>query len=280
MSTAKDFMSHLAIKNITGAGTQYQMPFSQLRPSNPNNFFYLPQVNASAYPSVYGQSQKSPDLMIMGPAKASWFTALNLNAWIGTVDANADSAFHSFGIYNPTSTVYRVFDQFKCDRLDISGNAAGGPQNVSSSWAGLFGDSELGGTAINGFSQTSFSATSVVPSAGQLVNVSGVSVAGATLVRSYNMTLNRGQTVQRYFTNNAYGSDVSSSMASGQLTLEQEPSGTSPTSTVAITIGAVTFTLLLNLDVFSRGLQTGYGTKINTYSMIDVTAGGSNFTIA
>jgi hypothetical protein len=280
MSTSKDFLGHAALKDITTAGTVFHIPFTTIRPRNPLNFSYLPTVNASSYPSVATLGARAPSIQIATFIKASWFNAALVNSLIVTQSASGDTDDWAVGIYDTLAAAYRVYDWGKCTHLEFAGNASGGTQTMQIGFENLFGDSELGATAINGKAQTIFSAAGTVPDAGQAVNISQVGISGATKVRSYRLSLVRGQMVQRYFSQSLYGTEITTGMFSGVLTLEQEPTGTIASTGVVLTIAGVNFSLTLNQDEFVRDISPSMGTMVNSYSLINLTSGGSPVSIA
>lgn len=258
------------------AGTNIQLPLLGANPVNPVNNVYASVVNRSSFPTIVVRGKKTPGVMFDVVPKSPWFTAANLNSMIGstlayTNTAILDTAEFGLGLYEPVAATYRQFDGLKCATMSLSMTAAGGPIGFSTSWAGIHGDSE--GVALT---WPSFGGLS--PSPGSGYDISNVTFTSAAIdqVRSFRLDLVRGQGAQFFMDGTYFAATVSSGMFGGALTIEQSPTATVVASSqVAITIGPVTFSCLVNLDAPVRAFTSSIGTIVRSFTLIDTAAGGT-----
>lgn len=128
-------------------------------------------------------------------------------------------------------------------------------------------------------------------SPGQAFGPSQVTYGGvATKVRGWKLDLIRAQAYDMFSggdlgttAGNRNPSGTSTGQIGGTFSLEYSPAtGVNvPTASMTITLltaaGAthMTITLALNLDAPTRSYTTGFGTQVNTYTLINTTLGGS-----
>lgn len=276
----KPGQGHVQLKKTAGVsspaiGTQTFVPMLGVQPRNPRNVARPDQVNkaGSIINAILGM--KTPSCTWSAAAKASWWTAAFLNSLIGGSAAYLDSALDSdeyaVGMYEPIEATTRVYDGVRWTALSVSYNAAGGPIVLQAAGPGVYGDSEKP-------SPTSFSTPSVDP--GQDLNTSDVTITGgATLVRSANFTLLRGNALQMFSNTTLYGTQVSSGKVGGILSFEQSPIGVLPTTSFVMQIGTVTFTFVIDQDDLVLDFTTSFGNRVLAYTLTNLATGAYPFTI-
>jgi len=257
-------------------GTQTFVPVKIVNPRNPFNIMRGDTISKAQSIVNATRGKRTPSATVQMAAKASWWTAAFLNSLIGGsasyLDSNLDSDQYAIGMYEPVKNTWRVFDGIRWSTLAIAYNAAGGDIMVTLSGPGLYGDSEAG-------SPTSFSTPSVDP--GQNLNTSNITVTGATLTRSWGITIVRGQGPQPFSDGTLYMSNVSSGKIGGIFTVEQsDTASTFASSTITIVVGAVTFVFSLDKDESVLDFTPQFGTQFTNYAMTDLSTGGYPLTIS
>ncbi len=281
----RDFAGLFALKDITAATGAVVIPTSLVRPRNPINNSYLPTANKSSFPSAKVLGKRRPSLTVSAHAKASWFTADLLNRLIMTLatDSNGDLNTDVFacGLYQATANSWRVFDGCKCSQIDISQELSG-PISVVMSFPAIQDSSD---TISLPATPTAFSISALNSDPGLAIPVSSTSWGGtATQVKSWRLSLVRGQAVQDSQNGTSFADGIASGMFSGVFTLEQSATADIiPTTSVAFQIGpastGVKFTLNLSEDDYTIEKGTGFAMQSTTWSLFNV-AGGNPCTIA
>lgn len=283
-NTTKGFRGYGIAKKAGGAGawvlgTEVNFPAIRYVPRNPLNNQYLPMVNKTSHPSIVVIGKRTPSLTVHTAMKASFCTVANLNSLIFSTDSNGDSDEFAWLVNNGAAS--RKFDGCRCAAMSISANAGGGPVGF-----------ELGFLAKTAEGATSFSGAGATD-AGQLVNAAQIDFGSsptASLVKAWRLNVIRGQAYDFFFNGTYYPADTSSGMLGGTFQIEvSAASATVPSSSATIRLFTgvpeslvlhSTWTLLLNLDEDVEDVDTGFGTLIKTYTLIDTSAGGAPVSIA
>lgn len=257
-------------------GTQTFIPVKAVNPRNPLNIMRGDTISYAQSIVNATSGKHTPSVVVSAAAKTSWFTAAFLNSIIGGsssyLDSNLDTDQYAVGMWEPVKNTVRVYDDIRFSTLAISYNAAGGDIMVTMSGPCLYGDSEKP-------SPTSFTTPTVDP--GQNLNTSDVTITGATLGRSFGITIVRGQGPQPFSNQTLYMSNVSTGKIGGIFTVEQSDTAlTFATSTITIAIGSVNFQFDLDLDESVLDFTTQFGTKYSNYAMSDLSAGTYPLTIS
>lgn len=295
MSTnvTKGHRGYCQLKNVTadgtGSGNEVVVPYISASPVNPTNDAYIPSSNASSGPSILMQGIYTPGITIRAVPLESWFTPTVLNGMFTDETADYDTSLWAAKLVELGATDIKV-GGLRWGALSISHAAAGNMLGV-----------ELGGVC------TTFADSTVTwadlpagaASYGQAFGPTQVDYnSTATKVRGWSLNLIRAQAYDIYSGGVAgtaatrTPSDISSGQIGGTFTLEFSPTSTNTipglTTPWTITIrlytaaGALHMTLTphLNLDAPVRTLTTGFGTQVNTYTLINRTSGGIPVTIA
>lgn len=279
---------------------QANLPFSKISPINPRNISYPGAVNTSSFASLSVRGKKSPGVSIATFVKPTWFTADLLNSLLGlpTLDANFDTDRFSIGIKHVVNgtAVVRVWDWSRCASISLYQTSAGGPVIMEMGFFSRWGETECpyGTTLLDNEtlpSAPSFSIPSV-SDAGPLTDISQVDFSSSTSgtagtesmsqVRSWRLTLMRGQGFVYYADGTYYPKDISSAMFGGSLVIEQSPTSLIvPTtaanirmSTQATTGSRFKMDLSLSLDSESLDHDLGFGNIVRTYTLL--ASGGGN----
>lgn len=284
----KDFLGLVALTRTapTADTVPTYLPSSVARPRNPLNNTYLPVIDRTGYPSIYVQGAKTPDIAVAAYIDVTtWTIAAMLNDLIvvpAASDPNLDTVTWSVGLYQAIAGSWRSYDGCKCARIDLDGDARGGPIRCVMHFNSIYGDNEASTPKFSGTFPASVPTTAQYH--GPLSGTGKVSFTGADQVYSWRLTLVRGQAQQKFQDGTPYAADIASGGFSGVLTLEQSPTASTVSSTsLTLKINSATagvgtnlnVALALNLDEYVQEKTTGIGSMVHTYSLIDVTAGGN-----
>lgn len=289
------FLGQAMVKWISGTAAsttgELDIGFSRISPLNPDNNSYPAVVNATSYPSQAVPGKKTPSIGLTAGYKASWASAGLFNGLIALVGTDNLTNKYAIGVKDDRSTSLRTWDWSRCSMLQFSQTAGGGPVMVQMEFMSRWGDSEMpnGSTLFDGEvtpSTTTFSGPAT--DAGQLIDTSKVGFTGLTNVRSWTLTLLRGQVHNGYQDKTLYCKDIVSTMFSGVFSVDQDPNGTQVSNTGSVTIaigpasttGSITIAMSLKRDDHSYPEDVGLGNITSRYSLIDLSAGGSPCTIA
>lgn len=296
----RDFLGWLVGKKIgPSGGSQINVPAAMWRPRNPLNNSYLPSFNNSAYPSIVVYGKRTPTFLFQAAWKRSWVTAANINSWLFN-QTNGDTDTWSWAARQATAGIYRRYDYGKCMQFDCGQASQGGPVSVSCAWDTVFGCDDANDpqilnmpglaaapanvTSWNGYTFPTW--TSPSTDAGQALAVDQVVWSGVNQVRSWRLTLIRGQMPQHFIDGTVFAADITSGMFSGVLTIEQSPAATSTlvgAGALSVALGStgngVNIAYLLNQDDLVQSKETAFGTVVRTYSLFDITNGGNPATV-
>lgn len=280
---------HVGYMEIGTAGSPatgvIKIPYMSASPMNPSNDTYMPSVNKSVGPSIVVRGIYTPGITVRTIPLESWFTADNLNAMFVTGDANYDTAPYAAHLVEPGGAELKI-GGLRWGALSLTHSAAGGMLGC-----------EIGGICTT-FADTSTWSGSGSTVAGQAFGPSQVNYTTATKVRGWSLNIIRAQAYDIFSGGDAgtgasvnvnrFPSGTSTGQIGGTFSLEFSPAAgyTIPTS------GALTITLLradnstthltiglqLNLDAPTRSYTTGFGTQVNTYTLINTSLGGSPVT--
>ena len=280
-------------------GVQRNMFLTDAMPSNPDNTQYIPVINASTYPSVVVANKKSPTVGIhtclkpFNGTSSGWCDANLLNSLINTDTSNNTDRF-AFAFLDEYET--RLYDWMRCERLDFSGQASGGPVAVMMGFKGRWGDEDAPyGTTLSGSGEVipsapAFTYTGQVPDAGQVTPSVNVNIIGLDAVKGFSLSLVRGQSAQYYYDGGNGPSDIISTMFSGVLTVDQEPGADQQIATTGTVVfqfnpgltsatGRFKITCLVKRDNRYKPQVTTLGNVTTTFSLFDQAAGGNPATI-
>ena len=290
-----------------GAGLTNQRNIIVTRgiPTNPLNQGYMPVVNNSNYPSVVAKGMRTPSISLTACMKpyngtSGWCDAKFMNSLmsLGT-DQNSDA----FAVrFTDDSSTARTWDWSRCEMVQISCDASGGPVMVTMSFKSRFGNAEsesiYGATFLAGnnppASPATWAAAAVDP--GQLTYNADWDFAGTLSdVQSFSLTLLRGQRwrsragvcVAGPAANRIlYANDVDSGQFSGVLTVVQDAGAAtiiagagSPilkmNSSYSSANGGFQIAMSVNDDNYVYPVESAFGTLTTTYSLINLAGGGN-----
>jgi len=262
------------------------IPYMSASPMNPSNDTYMPSVNKSVGPSIVVRGIYTPGITVRTIPLETWFTADNLNAMFVTDDGNYDTAEYAAHLVEPGGAELKI-GGLRWGALSLTHSAAGGMLGC-----------EIGGICTTFADASTWSGSgSIVP--GQAFGPSQVNYTTATKVRGWSLNIIRAQAYDIYSGGaagtgasvnvNRFPSGTSTGQIGGTFSLEFSPTtaNTIPTTSVTISIlksdnstTHLTISLDLNLDAPTRSYTTGFGTQVNTYTLIDYASGGSPVTFA
>lgn len=280
-------------------GNQRDILCLEVNPSNPLNNSYMNVINAGGYPNSYVLGRGSPGLQMHTFLKpyngfaSGWSDAAIFNSLLGL---GTDSLTDRMEILLADPILNRQYNWSRCNMVEFSAAAVGGPIATRLGFASRWGDSECpyGTTlpsgevvpAITTFALPNGGSTVALPDAGQAANVIQLGISGANKVKSFSCMMMRPQIQQYHFNGDRAPEEVVSGQASGLLTIEQEGDASIiPTTSMSITFsvdkaigtGKFRLDLLLNLDSYVKNPIPGIVSTVRTYSLIDVVSGGNPF---
>lgn len=289
------FLGQTMVKWISGtAGAttgEKDLGVIRVTPMNPDNITYPAVVNATSYPSMAVPGKKTPTISMSAPYKASWCSALLFNGLIVNVGTDNLTNKYAIGVKDDRASSLRTWDWSRCSRLEFSQTAGGGPVMVSMDFMSRWGDGEMPNAAVLYDGETTPATTTFAgptTDAGQVLDTSLCSVTGLTNVRSWTLTLLRGQVHNGYVDKTLYCKDIVSTMFSGVFSCDQDLNGTQISSTGTVTLnlgpaataGYITAALSVKRDDHVYPEDVGLGNITSRYSLIDLSAGGNPCTIA
>ena len=261
------------------------LPYMAASPMNPSNDSYIPSVNKSVGPSIVVRGMYTPGITIQTIPLESWLTAANLNAMFVTADGNYDTGEYVAHLVEPGGAELKIAG-LRWGALSLAHSAAGGMLQC-----------EIGGICTSVADSTSWVGTgTIVP--GQAFGPSQVNYNGtAAKVRGWKLDLIRAQAYDMFSggvagtgtTTNRVPAGTSTGQIGGTFSLEYSPATGTTVPTTSVTIRLLkasdasthlTITLDLNLDTPVRSYTTGFGTQVNTYTLIDYANGGSPITFS
>ncbi len=280
-------------------GDQRDILCLEVNPSNPLNNSYMNVINAGGYPNSFVTGRGSPGLQMhtfLKPYNGSaqgWSDSKIFNSFLGLgTDSNTDK----LEILLADEIANRQYNWSRCNMVEFSAAAVGGPIATRLGFASRWGDSECPyGTTLAGgeviaavptFALPNGGTTVALPDPGQAANVIKLGISGANKVKSFSVMMMRPQMQQYHFNGDRAPEEVVSGQASGLLTIEQEADASiTPTTSMSISFctdkaigtGRFRLDLLLNLDSFVKNPIPGIVSNVLTYSLIDVVTGGNPF---
>lgn len=266
LGVTKPFVGFINLQKA-GAGAGIYLPISVARPANPQNNIIPALVNKSVYPSVYIKGKRTPSVTIQTIAKASWFTAANLNDLIVSLDSNYDTAYYNVILYDGNST--RVYDQSRCTRLSLYQQATSGI-GVEMEFLTVHGESEGVGSTMS---------PPANPDAGIAFGPADTTFTGANGVYNWRADLIRGVGWLQVLDGTVYADSTVDGMFSGKFQLTQTPKATQvPTTSCLVGIGSIP-TVNLAMTLLYEGLDWSQepviGSATRYYTLIDAVLGGN-----
>lgn len=289
------FLGYNALKYISGdaastTGTLF-IPVTRTVPLNPDNNAYPGVINVTSYPSARVKGKKTPSVSMTAPYKASWVSANLINGLVGLVGTDNLTNKYAIGVKDDRSGGLRTWDWSRCSMVQFSQQAIGGPIMVQMDFMSRWGDGEMPNNTLLDDGETTPATTtfsSPATDAGQDMDTSKVSFSGLTNVRSWTLTLMRGQVHNCFIDKTYYCKDIVSTMFSGVFSVDQDLNGTliSDTGTATITIGpasttgSITVAMALARDNHTYPEDIGLGNLTSVYSLINLSTGGNPCVIA
>lgn len=257
------------------------VPYMSASPMNPSNDSYMPSVNKSVGPSIVVRGIYTPGITVRTIPLESWFTHTNLTAMFVTGDGNYDTTAYAAHLVEPGGAELKI-GGLRWGALSLTHSAAGGMLGC-----------EIGGICTT-FADTSTWTGSGATVPGQAFGPAQVHYAGTfTKVRGWSLNVIRAQAYDIFSggaggdgtsgTTNRTPSGTSTGQIGGTFSVEFSPA----TGYVAPTSGDVTIKIInssntnhmtislsLNLDAPTRTYSTGFGTQVNTYTLISLATPG------
>jgi hypothetical protein len=284
-------------KNVTDNDAVIMFPTARAMPRDPDSVGYLGLSNASAYPSVCVFGMLTPFFTITVPAKASWFTAAMINDFVFDVDAENNTDEWAWCFYDGSTIDYgdgangkRIYEGCRCSSISVR-MGTNGSVLCDLTFFAKYGDRPTtdDGTpyqpARPAYTNV-FDTLAGTPDAGQAYGVRDVlydAGAGISHVASAGFTLNRGQGHILYMNGTYFPTEVGSGMFSGDVSVEQSPTGTATLTSLGIAIGkrlaaeasGVNFALTMKRNERVQDHDIGNGRVVRSYTLINTSTGGN-----
>jgi len=260
------------VSNGYTVGTQTIVPYSSCDVIELQNIVTPGVANVSAGPVSYTRGKKLVRMTCTAPARSTWCIQKQINDWIGGSDSFLntspvkDTSTWSFDRYEPVLGHQR-YTAGKCEGITVSYNAAGGPINVTMSWLAIY-PAEEG-------SPDTFS----VPTrqTGRDYDTGDVTSTSLDLLRSFQLTVARGQAPQSIANGTYYLTAISSHAIGGSLLIEQSPTA-SQGNQVAVGADTLAGTIVFQIGPSSTGIKfTCYVVRQNRRRTSPGNAPGTEF---